>query len=341
MAGPLTLKASTYPATSTTLEGVRELTSSEIRDRIANVITTKFATDTDGSGIAELKVTTGSLETNYTNVGTFTNRERTEAVGTHPAAGSTTETVYQFEQKSSPTSAGTYSTPLRWNGTALAEMSSTQIEDEILDEVITAMVTEDANTIGQYKIGTTTPSGGTWTARYTITETQVDGTDVNYYLYQKTGATTVPSSTKDSLVKQTSGNTITEMTDTELQAFSDHFRKRIIDSGVGTYLLNNGTPSETGTWVQMGTTMTDQLKSVTDVTYAGSYTGYSEVVYTGSYAGYFNRFYGGYLNGAYAGSFTGYYTGYYSAEYAGNYTGATVQSTSTTQETKQLFVRTA
>ena len=61
MAGPITLKASSYPATAATIQGVRELSSAEMRDHIAFVITNKFAGDHDGTGTAELDTITGSL----------------------------------------------------------------------------------------------------------------------------------------------------------------------------------------------------------------------------------------------------------------------------------------
>jgi hypothetical protein len=97
-----------------------------------------------------------------------------------------------------------------------------------------------------------------------------------------------------------------------------------MSGGVGKYLLQTGAPSAAGTWVQMGATMTDQLKDVASVNYSGDYTG----SYSGSYA----RFFAGFLNANYTGSYSGTYTGYY----AGN----TIQSSSSTQETKQLFIRT-
>ena len=365
MAGPLTLKASAFPATATTMEGVEELTDAEIKDHIAYIITKDFADNTDGTGAAELISTTGSLASGYTSIGTFTNRERNEAVGTHVAGGATTNTTYTMGQKTDAASVSTSTRPVRWNGSSVEEASDAEIDSEILDKVINAMVTEDANTIGQYHLNSGTPSGGTWTTRYTITETQVDGTDVAYKIWQKTAATTVPSSDTNRPLKVDTDGDLLEMTDAEIRDMTDRFRNRILSEGPGKYLLNAGAPSATGTWVQMGITMTDQLKDITDVSYSGSYTGnfsgtYSHNLsgtyagsYTGSYTGYYNRFFGGYLNGAYAGTYSGSYTGYYTGYYTGNftgtysqsftgsYTGATVQSSSSTQETKQLFIRTA
>ena len=189
MAGPVTLKAGSYPTPVGGLQGLREMSATEIKDQVAGVITLKFATDTDGSGTAELNVVTGG-SAGADEIGTFTNRERTDSVGTHPSGGSTTDTVYRFNQPVAAVSESGQINPLRWTGTAVEQATDTELDTEVLDLVITAMAAEDANTVGQYKIGTSSPSGGTWTSRYTITETQVDGTDVAYYLYQKTAPTT-------------------------------------------------------------------------------------------------------------------------------------------------------
>ena len=339
MAGPLTLKSSSAPATAANLEGLRELTSSELRDYVSYAITSHFATTAVGSNF--LIVTTGSLASSWASIGTFSNRERNEAVGTHPAGGAITTTVHTFGQKDDGAPVGTINRPIRWDGNDTIESTDAQINTEVLDEAIAAMVTEDANAVGQYKIGTSSPSGGTWTARYTITETQVDGTDVAYKLWQKTGVTTTPATNTNSLIKAAANGQFTEMTIGEMQTLGVMFVNRIRNAGIGTYALTSGTPSATGSWTQVGSTMTDQLKSITNVSYTGAYQGTYAGNYAGSYTGYYNRFFAGYLNGAYAGSYSGTYTGYYTGYYSGNYVGATVQTSSSTQETKALFIRTA
>jgi hypothetical protein len=324
MAGPITLKAGTYPAAADGLQGFRELTVAEIKDQIAGVITQKFATDTDGSGTAELNVVQGG-SAGSDEIGTFTDRQRTESVGTHPAAGTTTEVVHRFNQVSATASETGQINPLRWTNTSVDEMTDSEIDSQILDEVISAMVLEDANTVGQYKIDTSTPSGGTWTARYTIADQQTDGTTVNYYLWQKTAPTTDAGSDSNMPLQVDADGNIDEMTEADVETLVPAFRNRIMASGIGTYLLRSTTPTETGTWAQMGGTMTDQLKNIVSENYAGEYAG--------SYVGYYDRFFDGFLNGSYEGTYSGTYYG----EYAGN----TIQTSSSTQETKQLFVRTA
>lgn len=324
MAGPITLEAGSYPVAADGLQGFRELTTTEIRNQIAGVITQKFATDTDGSGTAELNVVQGG-SAGSDEIGTFTDRQRTESVGTHPAAGTTTEVVHRFNQVSATASESGQINPLQWTNTSIDEMTDSEIDSDILDEVITAMVTEDTHTVGQYKLDTSTPSGGTWTARYTIDDQQTDGTVTTYYLWQKTAPTTDAGSSSNMPLQVDADGNIDEMTEADVETLVPAFRNRIMASGVGTYLLQTGSPSATGTWVQMGGTMTDQLKNIVSENYAGAYAG--------SYTGYYDRFFAGFLNGSYAGTYSGTYYG----EYAGN----TIQTSSSTQETKQLFIRTA
>jgi hypothetical protein len=367
MAGPLKIKASSFPVTASSFQGVQELTDTEIKDTIAYILTKKFSDDTDGTGTAELNVNGSG-----TSIGTFTNRERTESVGTHPAAGTLTSTVYDFKQQEGAASES-LTRPVRWDGNDVVEMTDSEIDTEILDKVITAMVTDDEHTTGIYKISTSAPtSGGTWTSRYTILETQVDGTDVTYYLWQKTTANTTPDTDRNFPAKL-DGGSVVEMTTAELESLTAAMRNRIISTGVGTYLLESSTPSATGTWVLMGSAMDDIIKQIASIAYAGSYsseftgyyitefagtysndfTGYYTGSFTGTYTLFYGGFVGGYFDGTYtqdfAGTYTGNFVGYYEGQFAGNYTGFftgyydgnTIQTTPQTQETKHLYIRTA
>ena len=56
MAGPVTLKAGSYPTPVGGLQGLREMSATEIKDQVAGVITLKFATDTDGSGLSLIHI---------------------------------------------------------------------------------------------------------------------------------------------------------------------------------------------------------------------------------------------------------------------------------------------
>jgi len=392
MAGPLKIK--TDDITASNIQGLQELTVAEIKNYTANIITTEYAS---ASGTASLQVTSGALSAGFTSIGTFTNRVRSEEVGDHPAAGTTTSTTYTFGEATGVASDTKTAVPLRLDGNNKVEPATdAEIDTEILDEVIEAMIQDDANTAGQYWLAATAPAGGTWVNRGQVDDTQTDGTTVTKFLWQKTAATTVPgSSTNRTLVKD-GGINIKEFSDSELQSLTNRFRNRIVATNIGRYEVVASAPG-TGTWQQKGETLTDQLKTVADQAYAGAYTGtyagtYSTAFagnYTGYYAGFFTGnytgYYTGFYSGAYAGTytlfyggsiggyFTGYYTGAYSGAYAGTYTGsystnfagtytgyytgnftgnytgyytgfytgATIQATSSTQESKKLFLRIA
>jgi len=336
MAGPLKIKTADITS-GDTIEGLQELSASELKDYTANIITTAFA-GTAGVGSIEVTSADGSLTTNFSSIGTFTNRVRVENVGDHPAVGTTTTEVYTFGQNDSTATDNKTFTPLRINSNGeVAESTDSEIDSEIIDELIDAMITDDANTAGQYWLAATAPAGGTWVNRGQVDDTQTDGTTVTKYLWQKTAATTVPSSATNRTLIKFADDGVVEATDAELQSLTNRFRNRIISNNIGTYEVVSSAPG-TGTWQQKGETLTDQLKTITDVTYTGGYTGaftgsYT-AAYTGSYIGTYNRAYAGtysrgftgaytgYYTGAYTGYFTGSYTGYYTGYYTGSYSGA-------------------
>ena len=354
MAGPVKIKAPSETLANG-VDGVQELTVAEIKNYTANILTTQFASSTD---VGSIQVGTSGAPTDFTSIGTFTNREMNNAVGTHPVDPSDfTSTVYTFSQGTATATDSKTARPVRLDSSNnLEQASDAEIDSDVIDNCIKAMVDQDANTCGQYYLSASAPAGGTWTSRGDIVDTQVDGTDVTKTLWQKTAATTVPSGTTNrTLVKSINGE-IQEFTDAEIQALEGRFRNRIATNNIGKYVVDTAAPG-TGTWQQMGETLTDQLKDTASYNYAGSYTGsyegtytgYYTGTYTGSYTGYYERFFGGFLNGNfegsysgdYSGSYEGSYTGSYSGTYEGYYAGVTVITTSSTQESKKLFVRIA
>jgi hypothetical protein len=359
MAGPVKIKAPSETLANG-VTGLQELSTAEIKNYTANILTTHFATST---GVGSVQVGTSGAPANFTSIGTFTNRERDDAVNTHPTDGAFTSTVYTFSQGTATATDGKTARPVRTASTGsvdsdLEESTDAEIDSEVIDDCIKAMVDQDANTAGQYYLSASAPAGGTWTSRGTITDTQVDGTDVTKTLWQKTAATTVPSTTTNrTLVKVTGSNSgFKEFSDAEIQALGGRFRNRIAANNIGKYVVDTAAPG-TGTWQQMGETLTDQLKDTATYNYAGTYTGsYSGTYagtytgnYTGTYEGTYRPSYSGFLgpsytgnySGTYAGNYTGYYTGSYSGNYTGYYAGVTIISSSSTQESKKLFVRIA
>ena len=325
---PLRIKASAYPVSSSNLQGLQEMTDSEIEQYISAIITKDFADNTNGSGTAELNVTTDGSGAG-TTIGSITDTKRDDAIGTHPTDGATSNVnVYTAKQV---TAAASESITNRMVGyetsgnVGINEFTDAELDTDIIDKVIADMVGLGNYTVGQYHLSTSAPSGGTWTARYTLVDTQVDETEDTKYIWQKTAAT---SSAVDNYkpCKVEGSNGIKEMSVAEMEQIVPNFRNRIVENfattqGVGTYKLQTGAPSETGTWTQMGDEFKDTRQEVGSQNYTGAYAGSYSGTYTGGYTG--AKVYAGAYSGSYTGSYTGAYTGTsaYAGSYTGNYTG--------------------
>jgi hypothetical protein len=309
---PLRIKASGTPITAVNYQGLQEMSDTEIHQYLSYVITNKFAGDSDGSGVAELNVDTANALTG-TSIGTFTNTIRDDAIGTHPTDGAVTTNTYYFKQVNS-TAAENITNRMVGYDAAIKEMTDSDLDTDILDKVIEDMVTENSYTVGQYKLSATTPSGGSWTSRYTITDTAQGGNNI-VYLWQKTTPTSSANADLTSL--KLDGTDVKGMSSAEIEQVVPNFRNRIISSGIGTYAVQTTAPG-TGTWVQMGDAggFSDTRQEVASDDYAGTYTGAYATVYSGNYVG------------AYTGAktYAGSYTGSFSGNYAGNYVGTSAYS---------------
>lgn len=312
---PLKVKATGSPITSANISGLQTMTDAEVKNYIANVITEKFAAVTNGTGTAEINITTDNSGSG-TSIGSFVDTNRTESIGTHPASGSTTSTTYYAKQVTSAASESITNRPLAWDS-HLEEMSDGDI-DGVMDLCIEAMVAESSYTAGQYKLQASAPSGGTWVSRYTLTDTAQGGNTVTY-LWQKTVASSSPNSDYTPL-RVYNGSNCKQMTESEIEQLLPNFRNRIIDTGIGTYKLQSSAPSG-GTWVQMGNEFSDTREQVSPQNYAGNYSGNFTGNYSGNYGGVVN------YSGTYSGNFSGNYSG--TAGYSNTFTSA-VSYTGTT-----------
>ena len=306
---PLKIKASATPITSANFQGLQTMSDTEVKNYIANKITVGFASAVgNGSNTADINVDTANALSG-TAIGSFADTDRDEATGTHPATGATTTVTYYAKQITATDSGTITNRPIGYDS-AIKQLTDAQINTDILDKAITAMVTESDYTAGQYRLAGSAPIGGTWTSRYTITDV-ANGGNTTYYIWQKTAATSTPDDTLRPL-KTYSGNNVKQMSDTEIQEMIPYFRNRIISTGVGTYKLQASTPSP-GTWVQMGSG-SDTREQLTSQNYTGTYGGtrtYSNVSYGG------NRTY----SSSYLNTFSGTRT--YSTTYAGTRTYST------------------
>ena len=366
---PLRIKASGTPLASDNFQGLQSMTDAEINEYLSYVVTNKFATDTDGTGAGELNVDTANALTGSA-IGNFIDTIRDETIGTHPATGATTPTTYYFKQVTAAVAESITNRPVGYEA-GVKEFTDAQIDTDILDKAIQDMVTETAYTVGQYRLATSAPAGGTWTERYSITDSRQSG-NVLVRLWQKTAPTSGANSDLTSL-KVESGNSLRGMTAAEIEQIVPNFRNRIVEDyvttpGVGCYLLQASAPTETGTWVQMGDDLTDTRQENLDSSYdgnfdqafsgaytgaqdyTGAYTGTFTGVYTGdydfSYAGFtavYTGEYTGDFDQAFTGDFTGTadFTGAYTGTFTGSYSGLTIQATTEVVSTLKLWLRTA
>ena len=329
----LRIKSSATPVSSANMQGLQAMSVNEIKNYVANILTVSFGANADGTGTGEINITTNNSGTG-TAIGTFVDTDRQEATGTHPATGDVDTVTYYAKQVSAAATESITNRPIKYSTDRIKEMTDSEIDTELLDYAISAMVAETTYTAGQYKLPATAPSGGTWVSRYTLTDVANGGNTLTY-LWQKTAATTTPDTSLKPL-KLIDTKDIKEMSSSEILQMLPSFRNRIIDSGAGTYKIQSTAPSP-GTWVQLGDSTTDTREEISPTNYAGNYVGNFSGNYAGGYVGpanysggysgtYQNNFSGGYVgpanySGTYTGNFTGNYTGNFAgtAPYSGSY----------------------
>ena len=316
---PLKIKASAYPVSSSNFQGLQEMTDTEIEQYYSAIISKDFSDNTDGTGTAELNITTDASGAG-TTIGTISDQKRQEAIGTHPATGALTTVTYTGKQVTAAASESITNRPVGYEtsgNVGINEVTDSELDSDILDKVIADMVAQGDYVTGHYTLAAAAPAGGTWTSRYTITDTQVDETEATKYIWQKTAATT--AAVDNYKPCKVDGTSIKEMSVAEMEQTVPNFRNRIVENfattqGVGTYKIQAAAPSETGTWAAQGETFTDTRHVLESTSYAGAYTG----SYAGNYTG--AKTYSGAYSGTYTGNYTGAYTG--TSAYAGAYSGA-------------------
>ena len=324
---PLKIKASSYPVSSSNFEGLQEMTDTEIEQYYSATLLKDFSDNTNGTGTGELNVTTDASGAG-TTIGSITDTRRVDAIGTHPTAGGTTNVnVYTFKQVNAAASESITNRPLGYesSGTVgIHEFTDAELDTDVLDKVLGDLVAQGSYVTGCYKLSTSAPSGGTWTSRYVLADTQIDGTTVNKTIWQKTTATTAADTNWAPIKVENGGSGVKQMSSAEVGTLLPNLRNYIVSSGKGYYALQTAAPG-TGTWIQQGDSYTDTKKDVASENYSGAYTGN----YTGNYAGTYTgaKNYSGNYAGSYTGNYVGSYTGTsaYAGAYAGAYTGSYAQ----------------
>ena len=337
MARPLKIDTGTSPVS------LKEMSDADY-DYPTDVILKYFAATSTGVG-------TVGTDATKTLIGTFTDTYLTDAVGTHPTAGTVSSTVYNFYQDLG-SAAESLVRPVHFDGTDSIEQVDATLNSTLIADAQSNLVNYG---IGSYVLQPTAPAGGTWTAERTITDTRTDGTAATTYLWRKT-TDTAPSTVRTVKINSTTPKSLKEMSDAEIQTLTARLRNQIVSNGIGQYKVQASTPVG-GTWVTRGTAFSDTRKDISSVSYSGTYNTNDAGTYSSSFAGtysqafagaytlYYAGYVGGYFTGYYTGYFTGYYTsnftGYYTGQFTGNYSGDTVQSTNSVISTVSLWIRTA
>jgi hypothetical protein len=339
--------------TSTTPVSLKELSDAEL-EYVAASIAAPLLSSTSGTLTGELNINGSGF-----TIGDFTDTRRTGTVGTHAANStniiSTTSTFKQVLDL--VTEDG--STPLALN----YNNSLNGLKEEALD--VNGSLFNAIINLVDYKLQTAAPTdSGTWTAIGNISDTLSDGTVLTSTLWKRTASAVSAPSGNFRPIKVHNGNSLKELSDSELSELLPFAQNTIVNTQVGQYRYQATAPAG-GTWIAAGTAGPgDTIHNIGDVSYTGyysqGYTGYYSQAYTGfysttysrafslnytrgfgrnftrSYSGYGRANYTGYYTGTYAGYYTGYftgtytgyysraYTGYYGASYTGYYTGSTV-----------------
>src|SRR6056300_1171449 len=217
-----------------------------------------------------------------TTVGTYTDTQFDQAVGTHPGSSLTTTTtnttIYQNSGTVSYVDSDGFRRPLAFEtggGFNAKEMPDSDL-NLLVDELNTRIQTFEYP--GTYRLASSTP-GGDYTAALSnvFTDNRSDGTAVNYTVWKRT-AMSAPTTTKYVRIKGIytdetdlgeSYDGLREASDAQINyTLGSVAQNRIMTSGVGTALLRSsadGAPSP-GTWVSRGTAL-DTKQETTDDDY--------------------------------------------------------------------------
>ena len=260
------------------------------------------AQDSDLSYIADLvllnfsqnntcaTLTIGGSATGKVSIGSYVNAVRTEAVGTHPATGSTSSTTTTLYQVTDSDDESNIIRPVEIDSDSNVAVGLIESNDNSLDSTIlqTCLNKIAAGTAyGVYSFSTSA-SVANHTQRGTLTDTQVDGTSVTYYLQQSTGPgiSEIDGGQRPLKINNSSGPGLIEMGDSEIQSLSARLANIIQTKLIGTYAFQPTAPA-TGTWVQAGVDVKDTLKDQGNVAYAGNYILYYAGVNYGTFTGYY------------------------------------------------------
>ena len=305
-----------------------ELTDSEIsydfggdiRSTLQNELLTRMATSLNGATdvIGKLTMTVNTTKAApWVEIGSYVDTYLGSNVG-DTSMKTNTYRFYQYIQASIPVLTAS-ERPLSFDAATNTFRQMTWIE--IKDLMLSSMAQVGTWKLkSSYIISDTVPTSGTWTSKFTFSDTD-DNNLKSWNLYLKTGDTATVQSASKILTWDTATNTIKEATSAHFDTWFKIYQGLLSSDGIGTYSFGNVVPV-TGSWVslQNGTDVYDKRNTInSNVPYTGVYTR----TWAGSYVGGFNKAYvriwNVFYNSTYTGAFSGNYAGTYNTTYSGNY----------------------
>jgi len=245
----------------------------------------------------------------------------TTAFGSYLSNDDDTTTLSNTFYQDLQTATENITIPVEYNVSlgGIKPQTDTQLNNSIISHTLTDLVSDG---VGSYKLQASSPVGGTWVSKATITDTSNDPTHT-YFLWRKTAAT-APTTIRP-LRTRLLGNqyNLIEMTDVEIETLTNRFRNKIVDTGIGQYLLQEAAPGF-GTWIRAG----NEIDDTRSESYVRSYLNYTSN---------FQAFFGGFSPGSFLGFFTPVSEPPVSGAFSGTYISATVSAV----ESTSLWIRTA
>ena len=308
---PIKLNQSTTPAS------VAEMTDAEMDFLVLRILNAFAATDT---GVGTLSVNPASI-TGLTAIGTFSDTY-TDPVGVHPTTTVYTTNYAFYQDLQSATETFTL-TPLYVNLTttpdSLREQSDSILNSTVIARALANLVSQGE---GSYYLSSTAPAGGTWVAKATIAGNTDTASSTAVYLWRKTVAASTPTTIRSVKYDTTTTPTsLKEMSDAEINLFTERLRNQIVATNVGKYQLSASAPV-TGTWVAAGSVV-DTRRTFATVGYGSSFTGSYSGTYIGTFSGSYLGSYSSPFTGSYSGTYVGTFTGSYTGTFSGGYIGPT------------------